>query len=47
MDAALGRVAPFDGRSSDRALPMCSLADFPSQMQPSEKAHGTHEQPST
>ena len=40
-------VTTFDGRSSDRALPMCSLADFPSQMQPSEKAHGTHEQPST
>jgi len=44
MDAALRRLtaaAPI-GHSS-----MCSLAHFPSQMQPSEKAHGPPDQLST
>ena len=29
MDAALGRVAPFDGRSSDRALLDVLAGGFP------------------
>ena len=36
------RAAAPIGHSS-----MCSLADFPSQIEPSEKAHGAPEQPST